>query len=167
MAMNQTQRDHAIKMVKEAIAAKKELFKKPYPTPKEFLSFYFSSIGLHDMTMDALLVAAKESSAHWVNGEYVKGVTLDLFSIGDSQQAYNLACEMITNQFKRDTADLDALENKLVGEIMFGKDSEVVAAAMKAIADFKNEQPPCPEQKTQPKSNATVISRPKKAKKRR
>lgn len=142
--LNQTQRDHAIKMIEEKAAEKANTFRKPYPNPTEFALAYFKSKGITSVKLADILKPKDtpvEPEKHWQSkGIYYSReshLQFDFFTLVDCGAAYNKACNAIDQEFERVTRNLYTLLASLKTRIMFGTDASEIEEALRLLDDYK------------------------------
>jgi hypothetical protein len=148
MALNQTQRDHAITMVAAAITKKKEAFLKSYPKPSLFVLAELKNKGIKMMTIEQLVEMSDSKDGNprmsWEGGAYkqvgwhrASDYKIDLFNLHDIGAKYKVRCNEIDDEFRRATAELDDLEKTLRGQIMFGTDYNVIKEALDCVENYR------------------------------
>lgn len=126
MALNQTQRDHAIKMIEAAIAEKTNSISADVPSKKEYIKQNF------DMAEQVSIKQIFDAT----DNRYYSG-QFSLMEVLGCEEAYSKACDKICEDNKLKTAGLDKLKETLKGEIMFGNDYSIIVKALEDIALYK------------------------------
>jgi len=125
MALNQTQRDHALKMVEAAINEKKNVISVKAMSKLEYINANFK-MG-DKFTIGQIL---------GVTTEKYYAASVDILSLLGVTDAYDEYCNQVRQNNTLATAGLTALEFDLKGVIMFGNDFSVVSDALERIANF-------------------------------
>lgn len=134
MALNQTQRDHAIKMVTERINEKKKIIEIPYRNPNDFAQDWLKT---NKRKITPAELFPKEVHEYRRYDGAIYQPSFDSISphklFPGLIKAWDVYCESHAQENVKRTASLVKLEEKLIGEIMFGQDYAVIEAAFAAI----------------------------------
>jgi hypothetical protein len=129
MVLNQTQRDRAIQMIKNAVSAKRELISIKCLSEKDFIEEHIKTAKIKSLTIAQLRNGLSEDRWSGYNFKPIKA-----FGVED---AFNLHQRDVADTNKDICAKLNELEKQLIGEVMFGTDYSVIAAALKAVENYK------------------------------
>lgn len=129
MALNQTQRDHAIQMIKDAVSTKRSgLCIKPL-NEKDFIESHIKTQKIKALTISQLREGLPKDCWSGYNFNPLKAFGIEAAfdaHIADVKATNETAC-----------ARLNELEKQLIGEVMFGTDYSVIAEALETIANYK------------------------------
>jgi hypothetical protein len=125
MALNQTQRDHALKMVEKAIIEKKNVISIKPLDKKEWIEANYNTDVSY--TIKEILADTKEK---------YYSCTFEILELMNAKDEYDAYYEQVRQNNTLLTAGLTALEFELNGVIMFGNDFSVVSEALERIANF-------------------------------
>ena len=129
MALNQTQRDHAITMIEKAISGKKQQYAIKNRTEREFVIEHVKTAKIKTVSVDDIFDSIEND--RW-GGRNIQ--LLDIFAVRD---VYEEECANNKQAYELATAGLCALAFDLKGQVMFGNDFSVVAEALEKIANFE------------------------------
>lgn len=129
MALNQTQRDHAIQMIKDAANNKRGALRVTPLSEKDFIEAHIITNKIESLTVAQIRNGISEDRWSGYNFNPLKAfgiATAYNDHVADFRKRNDKACEK-----------LDELEKQLIGEVMFGTDYSVIAAALETISNYK------------------------------
>lgn len=128
MALNQTQRDHAIKMIQAAVQEKRKNICINALDISDFIEAHINRTNLTSITIEQLRKAMRGGS--WT------GYSINMLAAFDLQDAYALHKRDVAQTNAKLCENLNALETRLIGEVMFGNDYSIITAALESIANY-------------------------------
>ena len=129
MALNQTQRDHAIKMIETAISTKKNALSITALSETDFIEAHLKNSKIKSISISDLRRGT--CNDRWGNYGFSM---LKALGLEEAREAHQADVKQ-TNDLR--LAGLRQLEEQLKGEVMFSNDYSVIAEALEKIANFE------------------------------
>ena len=129
MALNQTQRDHAIKMIGTAIVGKKSGLEIKALSETDFIEAHLKSSKIKSISIADLRKGMECDGWGGYRFGLIKALSLEA--------AYGAHIKDVIEANDLRLAGLRQLEEQLKGEVMFGNDYSVIADALEKIANFQ------------------------------
>jgi len=129
MALNQTQRDHAIQMIKDAAVDKRGVLRATTLSEKDFIEAHIITNKIKSLTVAQIRDGIYEDRWNGYNFKPLKAFGIETAysdHVADFGKRNDKACKK-----------LNELETQLIGEVMFGTDYSVIAAALETISNYK------------------------------